>query len=226
MSRNPITLQPTYATLFCGCGGFDYGFNQAGYRSVGAFDNNTNAVSVYNANQIAAAHVVDLANTVPSLAQTPDVVIAGPPCQGFSTLGKRQLDDPRNSLFVRAAKLAVTLNPQVIAIENVTGLLSGSLAKHYQEAADVLTAAGYKIRLIRIAAADFGLPQIRKRIVLLAGQVSLQDVKLPSQPRQSTLRDVLSKCHTTNHEPTKLTRDSDEARIARRIAPHQKLCKD
>jgi len=224
MERKRKTARLTFATLFCGCGGFDLGFSRAGFHCVGAFDNNANAVSVYNLNQNTQAQVVDLSETNPDIPKSPDVVIAGPPCQGFSTLGKRRLDDARNSLLVRAAELAVAFSPQVIAIENVTGLLSGSLAKHYEKAERVLSDAGYEFRLIRIAATDVGLPQIRKRVILLAARVPLQQVMLPSQVQHMSLRDLLDGCDAANHEPVELSRDSDEARIARRIAPHQKLC--
>lgn len=217
-------MQPTFATLFCGCGGFDLGFSDAGYKCIGAFDNDANAVAVYNANHRDSAHVLDLSNAPPTLDKTPHVVIAGPPCQGFSTLGKRKKDDPRNSLLVRAATLAVALHPRVIAIENVTGALSGSVASHYRKAERILRDGGYHVSLVRVAAADFGLPQIRKRVILIAAQRPLRELNFTTNTPPVSLREALRGCNGSNHDPKKLTLGSIEYRIAKRIGPNQKLC--
>ncbi|MEO8498394.1 MAG: DNA cytosine methyltransferase, partial [Planctomycetota bacterium] len=215
---------PTFATLFSGCGGFDLGFHESGFLGLGAFDNEPIAVEVYNENQDSHASVLDLASASLKLQKSPDVVLAGPPCQGFSTLGKRKLNDPRNSFFVRAAEIAVQLKPQVIAIENVTGLLSGGMSEHYAKADRTLSEGGYETRLMQIAATDFGLPQIRKRILLLAARHSLAAIEPPSNEQVLSLGKVLSDCGGCNHKPVRLEGDSQGFRIAKRIGPHQKLC--
>ena len=224
MPKKRMSTNPTFATLFSGCGGFDLGFHEAGFKGIAAFDNEPIAVEVYNANQHFNASIADLTSAPLKLTRTPDVVLAGPPCQGFSTLGKRKQNDPRNSLFVRAAEIAVQLNPQVIAIENVTGVLSGDMAKHYDRAERTLAEGGYKTRLLRITTTDFGLPQIRKRILLLAGKRSLDDIELPTTTKTPKLSDVMMECGGCNHKPVQLKGDSNELLIAKRIGPHQKLC--
>lgn len=224
MVKRLVPRTRTFATLFCGCGGFDLGFSSAGFRCVGAFDNNPHAIDAYNTNQLGTASLSDLTSTFPKVSGRPDVVIAGPPCQGFSTLGKRRIDDPRNSLLVRATEIAVSLRPQVIAIENVMGLMAGEMAIHYRLAESLLRSAGYESKLLRIVASSFGLPQIRKRVILLAARVKLLDVQVPSTTAYPLLREVLSDCGGANHEPIKLIENSNESRIASRILPHQKLC--
>lgn len=200
------------------------GFHDAGFRDVGAFDNDLAAIEVYNENQRGRASLYDLSSGTLSSSTNPDVVLAGPPCQGFSTLGKRKFADPRNVLFVAAAKIAVSLGPRVIAIENVTGVLSGSLASHFATARETLKDAGYETRVCNVSAKDFGLPQIRRRVILLAARESLDSVELPIASNPRSLGDVLSKCCGTNHEPIQLKNNSDEMRIARSIGQNQKLC--
>ena len=122
MSKNA-----TFVSLFCGCGGMDLGFEQAGYEGLGAFDNDRGVIEVHSANLKGPSHVCDL-NLNSAMwphGARPDVVVAGPPCQGFSTLGKRDVSDPRNSLLVAAAKHAVRIQPTAIVIENVSGVVSG-----------------------------------------------------------------------------------------------------
>jgi DNA (cytosine-5)-methyltransferase 1 len=216
--------QQTFATLFCGCGGFDLGFHDVGFRCIGAFDNDPAAVDVYNENQRGRAALYDLSAGALSLPVKPDIVLAGPPCQGFSTLGKRRFTDPRNSLFVTAAKLAVGLGPRVIAIENVTGILSGRFASHFASAQQVLKDGGYETRVFKIGAKDVGLPQIRRRVVLVAAKETLDSVKLPIAQNARSMGDVLTNCSGTNHEPIPLKKNSDEMRIARSIGQNQKLC--
>jgi len=224
MPRKRNSSRPTFATLFSGCGGFDLGFHESGFDSLAAFDNEPIAVEVYDANQKSTSTLADLASAAVQLPRRPDVVLAGPPCQGFSTLGKRNLNDPRNSLFVRAAEIAVQLKPQVIAIENVTGVLSGAMMNHFKQAERTLVAGGYQTRLLRITTTDFGLPQIRKRILLLAAKRSLNCIALPSSTTSPKLVNFLRDCNGPNHNPISLKRDSEELRIAKRIRPHQKLC--
>ena len=110
---------PKVASLFSGCGGFDLGFQLAGYGSLCAFDICPNVVNVFRNNIHNACEQLDLSSA--SIARRsfgrPDVVIAGSPCQGFSTLGHRRIKDPRNSLYLRGTKIAIELSPRVIVLE-------------------------------------------------------------------------------------------------------------
>lgn len=224
MPRTRNSSHPTFATLFSGCGGFDLGFYQSEFTALGAFDNEPIAVENYNANHKSRSTLADLGSASVHLPRKPDVILAGPPCQGFSTLGKRKTDDPRNSLFVRATEIAVQQKPQVIAIENVTGILSGTMSNHFIKAERILVESGYNTRLLRITSADFGVPQIRKRILLLAAKQSLETIKLPSISTGPILADFLHNCTGSNHDPVELKRNSKDLLIAKRIGPYQKLC--
>jgi DNA (cytosine-5)-methyltransferase 1 len=218
---------PTFVSLYSGCGGFDLGFEQSGYRGLGAFDINEDAVAVYRQNIRKECHIADLQTATVSREeiQCPDVVISGSPCQGFSTLGKRNSTDPRNSLLQRGAQLAIGLRPQVIVLENVCGVLSSSLKKHWDGAVSMLECAGYKAVTHRVICSDFGVPQIRRRAFLIGSRgndpESLEFRSLTSQTLGGCLNGVDK---LSNHVPKVLKRNTEAYRIAKHIRQHQKLC--
>lgn len=218
----------TFASLFSGCGGLDLGFEQAGFRGLSAFDIDAFAVETHNANLQTPGHILDLSSQ-PNLRNqiaSPTVVIAGPPCQGFSTLGLRKIDDPRNSLVIVGAKLAIGLQPDVIVIENVSGALAGQHRSFFSKAEKLLRSAGYSTETHKITSSDFGVPQIRRRVLLIAWKrKDVQHLTLQTTG-QITLEKVLGAgtSRLKNHEPKTLQKGSSEYKIARRIGQHQKLC--
>ena len=219
MSRSPRVL-----SLFSGIGGLDLGFLNAGFLPVGAFDIWQAAIDVYRKNICDDAHVLDLSvNEVP-VTDSPDVVVAGSPCQGFSVVGKRRISDPRNSLFVRAAQLAVELSPQAIVLENVFGIMAGEHRKYYQEAVHTLKKARFHVHHVDLNAQDVGLPQRRRRVFLVAvkstGPLSLE-LAYPNRDIEQTISGAELQ---SSHEPIALSPDSREYRIAKSIRPGQKLC--
>lgn len=219
--------KPTYVSLYSGCGGFDLGFEQAGYRGLGAFDICRDAVDVHLSNVRSKCHVADLLSVTISKQDVgnADVVIAGSPCQGFSSLGQRRTTDPRNSLLLRGAQLAAGLAPKVIVLENVCGVLSPSLKGHWDGAIAVLEHAGYSTNTLRLTTSNFGLPQIRKRVMLIAVR-DLDPTKMVLQTSPpAALRSTLNVVdQLTNHAPTVLNPDTEAYQIASRIGQHQKLC--
>lgn len=222
MSNNALT----FVSLFSGCGGLDIGFEQAGFRGLAAFDIEQSAIDTHNANLKTHGHLVDLAATssLKNKVASPAVVIAGPPCQGFSTLGLRRLDDPRNSLIVIGTRLAIDLRPKVIVLENVTGALSGDHQSYWREAELLLKNAGYLMKTQKVTSSDFGVPQIRRRVVMIAWKGKGEHPKVQTT-RHITLADVLCKMKgLKNHAPKTLGKGTTEFKIARRIGQHQKLC--
>ena len=117
-------------SLFAGGGGLDLGFLQQGIRSNIAYDIAQDAVAVYNANLPTEARLADLSRFSPD--GKADVLLAGAPCQGFSTAGKRLVDDPRNELLVRVGEIAKATKPRVIVVENVPAAASGALGGHWR----------------------------------------------------------------------------------------------
>jgi DNA (cytosine-5)-methyltransferase 1 len=217
----------TFASLFSGCGGFDLGFVQEGYVCVAAFDNDPLAVGVYAQNVGKAISKQDLAAQFDARSKIGkvDVLIAGPPCQGFSTAGKRDPKDPRNELLLVAGKIAARVKPRVVVIENVIGVVAGQQRRFWDSLNAVLRSNGYQTAEITFDASKMGVAQTRRRKLLFAWNTgAVLDISLPSVPSR-VLRDVLiSKGHNNDHDPQVLTPGTDAARIASRIRPNQKLC--
>ncbi len=223
MPRKPLK----FVSLFSGCGGMDLGFEQAGFEGVLACDIDATSIAVHNANLKTPGLTVDLSSATPSclLESRPDVVIAGPPCQGFSTLGKRLMADPRNSLILAAARHAVAIKPKMVVLENVSGAISGAHGAYWREAEQILTSAGFTTATHPIVSANYGVPQIRRRVLLVAWQGKDRMCQMPQPTKSVTLRESLQGMYgTVNHEPRRLQQGTSDLLIAKRIGPNQKLC--
>lgn len=215
-----------FASLFSGCGGFDLGFIQQGFQSQGAYDLDPEAVENFKANIMGDIHNVDLTAGVPNEHSLygVDALIAGPPCQGFSTAGKRLIDDERNHLLTLTGHLAKRIYPKVLVVENVAGALSGAHARYWNELDEIMRLAGYRTKTVRCQASDLGMAQLRKRILFFAWRTKKDiDFTTPSLPVKD-LRAVLAELnHQANHHPLRLSPESREWQIAKRIKPGQKL---
>lgn len=224
-------LAPTFISLFSGCGGLDSGFVDAGFRCEAAYDTDAAALAVHRANLAGEASRWDLSAGVlpgPSV-QKPDVILSGSPCQGFSTIGKRRLDDLRNTLLLAAGKIAVAVKPRVFIAENVPAVEFGAHRKYWLELTELLREAGYKCTSLHLTASDFGVAQMRRRLFLVATSSATSAEVAPKKSSPKTVRDVLSdlseaSLSVPNHEPEMLASDSDHFRIAKRLRQGQKLC--
>ncbi len=223
-SRDMGTL--TFASLFSGCGGFDLGFVDAGYRCVAAFDLDPIAVETHRRNFGSNAVALDLTEATVPLPRKPlDVLLAGTPCQGFSTIGKRNVKDPRNRLLVRAAEIAVEFRPRVVVIENVLGVLSGPHRAFWDEATGLLKANGYRVAELRCDASSLGVAQNRRRILAIAWRTPNETTPTLPIVQGSSLRTVLTGIdEAADHAPQMLCARSMPGKIARNIGPGQKLC--
>lgn len=153
--------------VFCGAGGLSLGFENAGWKVVGAIDHWPDAIKTHSANLPShTAHCADVTSLTAArlarlLPSKPDWVIGGPPCQGFSTVGKRNRSDPRNALVREFARFVKILRPEGFLIENVLGLRDmdfvRSIESHFR-------GLGYAVSHFVLSAADFGVPQLRRRL--------------------------------------------------------------
>lgn len=217
-----------YLSLFSGCGGFDLGFEEAGFKSIGAIDNDSNVLNVHKKNLKGKTYAFDLSGgTLPSELEKKkiDVLISGSPCQGFSTVGQRKLQDPRNELLLVGGEIARRYSPKVVVFENVMGSVSGSHKVFWDILMDNLASLNYNFKFLKCFGSDIGMAQIRKRIFLIAwiGNKDLDfEVDLV---KTKTLRDVLSDIDDVpNQNEYFKIKDVKTIKIIRRIDSGQKLC--
>ncbi len=154
------------ASLFSGCGGLDLGMALAGVRTEYAYDNSRRATANHNFNLDGVARMADLFTSQPPIAGC-EVLLAGAPCQGFSTAGKRRLDDPRNNLLARIGDFALAAGPRVVVVENVPAALSGTHGRHWVALEDRLRWHGYHVRRLTLIGNRMGLAQKRRRLWLV-----------------------------------------------------------
>lgn len=213
-----------FVSLFCGCGGFDLGLISEGFTPIGGYDINEEAVRHYKDNVCTQGEVADLTTTNLSLSRIPEIVIAGPPCQGFSTVGRRDVADERNHLLPLAGERAVQLGAQVIVIENVSAAASGAHRKYWNQLDGFLRAKNYRTNTVKCNAADIGLPQSRRRLLLFAWNTG-RDIEFDLPKQEPTrLDDTLQGVESLpNHDPQPLSPNSRLYKIAIRIGPGQKL---
>lgn len=157
--------------LFCGCGGLSLGFEMAGFESALAIDLWKDAIVTYNHNRRNKVGICeDIHNLtdeyLESLNRDGDIigVVGGPPCQGYSTVGTRDINDPRNHLYIQYCRVVERVRPQFFVLENVKGLttLMGGMFK--DDIYNRFTALGYKVVYKIINASHYGVPQNRQRV--------------------------------------------------------------
>ncbi len=167
---------PTVVDLFSGCGGMSWGLAMCGFRLLGGVDTWDVALKVFHRSHGSAKVVnadlatldgADLAGTLMLGSGTPDVIVGGPPCQGFSSAGQRRRGDDRNTLVGEFARLVAELRPLVFVFENVEGFLTAEGGSRVVELLEPLVQTGYRIHLRKINAANFGVPQHRKRVIAI-----------------------------------------------------------
>ncbi|MBK1987714.1 DNA cytosine methyltransferase [Sphaerospermopsis aphanizomenoides BCCUSP55] len=189
MKKRPIAVD-----LFAGVGGMTLGFEQAGFDVLASVELDPIHCAVHEFNfpfwKVLCKSVEDttgseIRNNSDIDNQEIDVVFGGPPCQGFSLIGKRYFDDPRNSLVFHFIRLVLELQPKFFVMENVKGMTVGKHKEFVTEIIDQFENNGYKVNhnYQVLNAAHYGVPQNRERLFLLGCR---QDLELPNYPDQIT----------------------------------------
>jgi DNA (cytosine-5)-methyltransferase 1 len=161
------TNSPTMVDLFCGAGGLSLGFVRAGFTPIMALESERSAVDTYRRNL--GDHVHEVRVEATSVLPTSTVIIGGPPCQGFSSAGMRKPGDPRNGLIAVFSTLVARLRPSAFLFENVEGFLTAGGGARVFDLLEPLLDAGYRIHLRKVNAANYGVPQHRKRVLAIGG---------------------------------------------------------
>lgn len=189
-----ISERPVVVDLFAGAGGMSLGFEQAGFEVAAAVEIDPVHSCIHHFNfpecKVLPFSVRDLTGeSIRRMAGIGkvDVVIGGAPCQGFSMIGKRALDDPRNSLVGDFVRIVSELDADYFVFENVKGLTVGAHRKFLEELIETFGVQGYEVRLpwSVLNAASYGVPQDRKRLFLLGAKKGMD---LPCYPAPTTFR--------------------------------------
>lgn len=183
MSSRSDSVRFTYISTFAGCGGSSLGYKWAGGRGLAAVEFDANAAATYRANfpdtpvierdicTVTAEELLEVAGI--GVGQL-DILDGSPPCQGFSTAGKRQIQDPRNSLFREYVRLIEGLQPKVFVMENVSGMVKGKMKLVFAEVMRCLKATGYRVRCKLLNAMYFNVPQSRERLIWIGVRPDLE----------------------------------------------------
>lgn len=178
----PIGNKPTVLSLFSGCGGLDLGFSRAGYKILEAYDHWAPAIENHSKNISliggkAYQRSLALSDKEIQLEDFPavDIILGGPPCQGFSFAGKQSIEDPRNFLYLDFRRIVEYLRPKVFLMENVRGLEKMALTdikKSFQS-------IEYNICVDRVRAVDLGMPQRRERVIIVGTRIKEKPFQTP-----------------------------------------------
>jgi len=182
--------RPIAVDLFAGAGGMTLGFEQAGFDILASVEIDPIHCAIHKFNfpfwtvickSVEETTGKEIRNSSQIANQEIDVVFGGPPCQGFSLMGKRSFDDPRNSLVFHFIRLVVELQPKFFVLENVKGMTVGKHQEFIAEIINQFTESGYQVdaNYQVLNAANYGVPQNRERLFLLG---SRQNIELPKYP--------------------------------------------
>ena len=175
-------------SLFAGAGGCSLGFAKYGVNILGAYDIWEEAIKTYNLNfGDNKAHQTDLANCDFEQIKNDlglqkgelDIIIGGPPCQGFTTLGKRGQDDPRNRLLLNYVNALETFYPRWFMMENVEGMLTTANGNFIIEAIEQIISLGYCVYMKKVYMHEYGIPQRRKRVIIIGNREG-KDFQFPT----------------------------------------------
>lgn len=172
----PNSNSPTVISTFCGCGGSSLGYRFAGFRELLAIDFEKHACECFRLNfpevpcwekdikNITAEEILNFCNIKKGEL---DIFDGSPPCQGFSTAGKREINDPRNDLFKEYVRLIRGLEPKIFVMENVSGMVKGSMKGRFKEIILTLKSLNYNVECKKLNAMWYGVPQSRERMFFI-----------------------------------------------------------
>lgn len=169
--------------LFCGAGGLSYGFRSAGFNTILGIDNDEKALETYTLNhkgsKVICGDITKITykdDIEPLLnGEQVDFIIGGPPCQGMSLAGNRELDDPRNKLYLSYLRILNEIQPKAFVIENVPGLLSLFHGEIKNSILKRLRSMNYNVHFNVLKASNYGVPQIRRRVFFVGIRKDFDD---------------------------------------------------
>lgn len=187
--------------IFCGIGGLTLGLERSGISSIGGVDIWQDALNTFHHNLGMPTLCADLTKTRANVickhfgvsTRDIDILAGGPPCQGFSTVGKRDSSDPRNSLWSHYVELVNEIRPAYVLIENVEGLVVMDKGNVCASIVDSFAKIGYLLKWKLLRSSDYGVPQLRKRVIFLGWLEGLvpPDFPTPNLNEPVTVREAI-----------------------------------
>jgi DNA (cytosine-5)-methyltransferase 1 len=177
-----MVRKPTYIDLFSGAGGFSLGFEKNGFQHLFSIDIEPSFCSTYKANfpehrliegnitELSSDEILEMLN-----GESVDVVVGGPPCQGFSiagNIGRKFIEDSRNQLFKEFARVVSVAKPKYFVMENVARLYTHNQGNTRNEIIKLFNNMGYTVECKILNAANFGVAQVRNRVIFIGSRVS------------------------------------------------------
>jgi DNA (cytosine-5)-methyltransferase 1 len=163
-----------FIDLFSGCGGFSVGMELAGHKCLLGVDFDKDAINTFKLNH---KHAESFCGDIKLLSKSKlhellkgkkvEMVIGGPPCQGFSTVGAGRVDDERNSLFKEFVRVVKLVNPKIVILENVTGLLASKNKNTLELIFKSFENLGYKMDARVLSSDEYGVPEVRRRTIIM-----------------------------------------------------------
>jgi DNA (cytosine-5)-methyltransferase 1 len=187
-----MVKEPTFISLFAGCGGSSLGYKWAGFKELLAIEWDSNAVETFKLNfpeipvwqrDIKTVQAKEIREFLNIGIGELDLLDGSPPCQGFSTAGKRIVSDARNDLFQEYARLVNDLQPKVFVMENVSGMIKGKMKGKFIEIMQVLKSMNYNVKAKLMNAMYYNVPQSRQRMIFIGVRKDLNIE--PSFPLQN-----------------------------------------
>ncbi len=193
----------TYIDLFSGAGGFSLGFDNKGFKNVFSIDIEPSFCETYAYNfpnhNLIQKDICDLTDAELQYLKEYDeidVIIGGPPCQGFSiagNIGRKFINDPRNRLFKEFVRIVKVIKPKFFVMENVARLYTHNKGKTREEIVSDFENLGYTVKCEILNSADYGVPQIRKRVIFIGSRITT-NIIFPEKviDKYITVKDALS----------------------------------
>ncbi|MDH4468418.1 MAG: DNA cytosine methyltransferase [Bacteriovoracaceae bacterium] len=184
-------MKSTFVDLFCGAGGFSAGLEKSGMECLLGIDFDKHAINTFKANHpkaigyqtdiksLTRAKLMSLLNAQGHKSGTVDVVVGGPPCQGFSTVGRGESSDARNHLFAYFVQVVKWLEPKIVIFENVTGLLAGKNEKVLHSIFQEFEKLGYAMHAQILDAHFYEVPSARRRTFIIGSKLTAPKDLIP-----------------------------------------------
>jgi DNA (cytosine-5)-methyltransferase 1 len=205
--------------LFAGAGGLSKGLEEAGFQIILANEKQKDAVLTYRFNhpktKMIEGDILEIAESelIPAINGEIDLIAAGPPCQGFSLAGRRDINDKRNALFKELVRIVSYIKPKMFLMENVKGLLSMDNGNVINSIVQAFTLEGYRVKTLVLNAVWFGVPQYRERVFIIGSRegMILSELKIPAIKETSVGEAISDLDFLENGQSSKIYRKEPES---------------